>query len=63
MPTSFKTIRARAEKRKGTAALKKLLPAVPDQKALAKLKDDRALAEIAKRVFSAGFVWSVIEIK
>jgi 3-methyladenine DNA glycosylase Tag len=64
MPTSFKTIRARAEKRKGgPAALKKLLPATPDPKALAKLKDDRALAEMAKRVFSAGFVWSVIENK
>lgn len=64
MPTSFKTIRARAEKRKGGgAALKKLLPAVPDPKALPKLKDDRALAEMAKRVFSAGFVWSVIENK
>jgi 3-methyladenine DNA glycosylase Tag len=63
MPTSFKTIRARAEKRKGVAALKKLLPPVPDQKALAKLKDDRVLAEMAKRVFSAGFVWSVIENK
>lgn len=63
MPTSFKTIRARAEKRKGAAGLKKLLPTVPDQKALAKLKDDRVLAEMAKRVFSAGFVWSVIENK
>lgn len=63
MPISFKTIRARAEKRKGAAALKKLLPEVPDQKALTKLKDDRVLAEMAKRVFSAGFVWSVIENK
>ncbi|WP_341899289.1 DNA-3-methyladenine glycosylase I [Ferrovibrio terrae] len=63
MPTAFKTIRARAEKRKGAAALKKLLPKIPDQKALTKLKDDRVLAEMAKRVFSAGFVWSVIENK
>jgi 3-methyladenine DNA glycosylase Tag len=63
MATSFKTIRARAEKRKGAAALKKLLPKVQDQKALTKLKDDRVLAEMAKRVFSAGFVWSVIENK
>lgn len=64
MPTAFKTIYARAAKRKGgEAKLKKLLPPKPDHKALAKLKDDRALAEMAKRVFSAGFVWSVIENK
>src|SRR3546814_10179281 len=64
MATSFKTIRARAEKRKGgPTALKKLLPAPLDNKKLAKLKDDRVLAEMARRVFSAGFVWSVIENK
>lgn len=62
--TPFKTIRARAAKRKGgEAALRKLLPKAPDPKALAKLNDDRVLAEMAKRVFSAGFVWSVIENK
>jgi 3-methyladenine DNA glycosylase Tag len=64
MPTSFKTIRARAEKRKGgPKALAKLLPPKPDLKALAKLGDDRILAEMSKRVFSAGFAWSVIENK
>lgn len=64
MPTAFKTIHARAAKRKGGEAnLKKLLPSRPDHRLLAKLKDDRALAEMAKRVFSAGFVWSVIENK
>jgi len=52
----FKTIRARAEKRKGgPKALAKLLPAKPDLKALAKLGDDRILAEMTRRVFSAGF--------
>jgi 3-methyladenine DNA glycosylase Tag len=62
--TSFKTIRARAEKRKGgPAALKKLLPEEPDKKALTKLADDRVLAELTQRVFSAGFAWSVIEQK
>ena len=62
--TSFKTIRARAEKRKGgPAALKKLLPDEPDKKALTKLADDRMLAEMTQRVFSAGFAWSVIEQK
>ena len=61
--TAFKTIRARAEKRKGAAALKRLLPPAPDPKTLARLKDDRALAEMTKRVFCAGFAWSVIENK
>ena len=62
--TSFKTIRARAEKRKGgPAALKKLLPQEPDKRALTKLADDRVLAELTQRVFSAGFAWSVIEQK
>lgn len=60
----FKTIRARAEKRKGgPEALQKLLPNKPDPRALAKLGDDRILAELTKRVFSAGFAWSVIEAK
>ena len=60
----FKTILARAEKRKGgPAGLKKLLPARPNTKALEKLSDDRILAEMTQRVFSAGFSWSVIENK
>ena len=60
----FKTIRARAEKRKGgPKGLEKMLPRKPDNKALAKLSDDRILAEMTKRVFSAGFAWSVIENK
>jgi 3-methyladenine DNA glycosylase Tag len=64
MVTPFKTIRARAEKRKGgPKALLKLLPPKPDPKALAKLGDDRILAEMTKRVFCAGFAWSVIEAK
>jgi 3-methyladenine DNA glycosylase Tag len=62
--TSFKVIRARAEKRKGGAkALEKLLPPAPNAKSLAKLKDDRVLAEMTRRVFCAGFAWSVIEAK
>jgi len=61
---SFKSIRASAAKRKGgEAALARLLAPVPDGKALGKLKDDRVLAEMTKRIFSAGFVWSVIESK
>ncbi len=62
--TSFKIVRARAEKRKGGAeALARLLPPKPDPKALRELQDDRVLAEMTKRVFSAGFAWSVIETK
>jgi 3-methyladenine DNA glycosylase Tag len=62
--TPFKTIRARAEKRKGgPKALARLLPPKPDPNELARLGDDRILAEMTKRVFSAGFAWSVIEAK
>lgn len=62
--TAFAAIRARAEARKGGAeALAKLIPASPDRAALARLPDDRILAEMTKRVFCAGFVWSVIEAK
>ncbi len=61
---AFKTIRARAAKRKGgEAALAALLPQVADAKVLARLGDDRVLAEMTRRIFSAGFVWSVIEAK
>jgi 3-methyladenine DNA glycosylase Tag len=61
---SFKPILARAEKRKGgPKALEKLLPAKPDARALEELGDDRILSEMSKRVFSAGFAWSVIEQK
>ena len=60
----FNVIRARAAKRKGgERTLASLLPKVPSQKRLARLADDRVLAAMAKRIFSAGFVWSVIEKK
>jgi 3-methyladenine DNA glycosylase Tag len=60
----FKRIRERAAKRKGgEKVLATLLPKPRDNKALAKLSDDRVLAEMARRVFSAGFVWSVIDKK
>jgi 3-methyladenine DNA glycosylase Tag len=60
----FKRIHERAAKRKGgEKVLQSLLPERPNNKALAKLADDRALSEISARVFSAGFVWSVIENK
>jgi 3-methyladenine DNA glycosylase Tag len=62
---SFAPILARAAKRKGgEAAMKKLLPDAPKSaKALAKLGDDRVLSDMAMRIFSAGFVWRVIEQK
>lgn len=61
---SFKSIRARAAKRKGgEKALAALLPKPRDNRELAKLSDDRVLAEMARRVFCAGFVWSVIDKK
>ena len=61
--TPFAKIRARAEKRKGKAELAALLPNVPPRAALATLTDDRVLSDMTKRVFSAGFSWSVIEAK
>ena len=64
MAVSFKTIRARAAKRKGgEKALAALLPKAPDQKALAKLSDQQVLSEMTKRIFCAGFVWQVIDAK
>lgn len=60
----FKRIRERAAKRKGgEKVLTTLLPKKRDNKDLAKLSDDRVLSEMARRVFSAGFVWSVIDKK
>jgi 3-methyladenine DNA glycosylase Tag len=60
----FKRIRERAAKRKGgDKVLASLMPRKPNNKALAKLPDDRVLAEMAERIFSAGFVWSVIDNK
>ena len=64
MTMQFRHIRARAEKRKGgPKALAALLADDTPNSALAKLPDDRALAEMTRRVFSAGFVWRVIEQK
>ena len=61
---SFKSIRERAEKRKGgPKVVASLLPKKPNNKALAKVPDDRVLSDMAARVFSAGFVWDVIDKK
>ncbi len=62
--TPFRAIRARAETRKGgPRELERLLPPKPDPTALAQLGDDRVLSEMTRRVFSAGFAWSVIKAK
>src|SRR5262249_33765780 len=60
----FATIRARAARRKGgDAQLIALLPKLRTATALARMKDDRVLSDMTKRIFSAGFAWSVIEKK
>jgi 3-methyladenine DNA glycosylase Tag len=60
----FKRIHERAAKRKGgEKVLQSLMPKKPNHKALAKLGDDRVLSDMTARVFSAGFVWSVIDNK
>jgi len=61
---NFAAIRARAAERKGgEAVLSSLLGAAPDNRDVAKVPDDRLLSTMAERVFSAGFVWRVIEQK
>jgi len=60
----FETIRARAAKRKGgEAELVSVLPDVPSRGVLARLEDHRVLSQMAQRIFSAGFVWRVVESK
>lgn len=64
MTPSFKPIMRRAAARKGgEAALRKLLPRNRTAAQLARIPDDRWLAEITRRVFCAGFVWKIIEHK
>ncbi len=61
---SFEKIRARtAERKGGDDVLKRLLGPEPDNASLAATPDDRVLSTMANRIFSAGFVWSVIEQK
>jgi 3-methyladenine DNA glycosylase Tag len=60
----FAIIRERAAARKGgEAILETLLGPTPDNAKVAELGDDRILSTMAQRIFSAGFVWSVIEAK
>lgn len=61
---AFTKIRDRAAKRKGgDGVLERLLGTAPDNATLATLSDDRVLSAMTERVFSAGFVWSVIQAK
>ncbi len=62
--TPFADIYARAADRKGgEATLERLLHGPKPDAELAALADDRVLAEMTRRIFSAGFVWSVINDK
>lgn len=62
--TRFEDIRARAAHRKGgEGVLATLLPPAPDNATLAAVPDHRILSAMAARIFSAGFVWRVIEQK
>ncbi len=61
---AFSKIRDRAARRKGGEdILISLLGSAPDNAAVANLGDDRILSTMTQRIFSAGFVWSVIENK
>ena len=61
---SFKTIWDRAAARKGgDAALEASMPAVRTADELRAVADDRWLAEMTRRIFQAGFNWSVIDKK
>ena len=59
----FKDIRARALDRKGGAEALEALIGVEERHDITALGDDRILAEFSKRIFQAGFNWSVIESK
>lgn len=63
-PIDFDTVYERAALRKGGAkALEALLSRPKSSRALARLRDDRVLAEMTACVFRSGFVWRVIENK
>lgn len=61
---TLKQLHSLAAKRKGGAeALEKLLPDIKSAAALAKIPDDRWLSAISKKIFQAGFNWTVVENK
>lgn len=61
---SFEVIHNRAANRKGgIQALSQLLPLLSDPQLVSMLDNSRFLAEMARCIFQAGFVWRVIEQK
>ena len=63
-PISFSAIYERAAVRKGgPSALESMLPSPKSNLQLEAISDDRYLAGMAKGIFRAGFVWSVVENK
>ncbi|MDF2178727.1 DNA-3-methyladenine glycosylase I [Aliiglaciecola sp. CAU 1673] len=61
---SFDALYQRACERKGgKAALEAMLGKPLSNGALAKVGDDRILAEFTKKIFQSGFVWRVVEQK
>ena len=60
---AFAPILKRAVARKGKAELDAAMPEFKSPAQLARLKDDRVLAEMTKCVFRSGFVWQVVENK
>jgi len=61
---AFSEIHDRARTRKGgNKELQALLPKIKSVRALARVGDDQALAEMTRCVFQAGFVWRVINQK
>ena len=62
--SKFEKIYQQAIIHKGETELKALLPTgIKTPKQLAKITDDRYLAEMTKSIFKAGFVWRVIDNK
>jgi 3-methyladenine DNA glycosylase Tag len=59
---SFAEIRAQAIARKGADFIEAIVPNAVDQP-MASVTDDRLLSQFSKRVFQAGFNWSVVENK
>ena len=62
--TPFTTIEALAQDHHGGAAgLAEKMPDLKDKESLARIPDHRWLSDMTKRVFQAGFNWTVIEKK
>jgi len=61
---SFRSIwKCATERKGGEETIASLLPSVPSRAQLANTAESRFLAEMARCIFQAGFVWRVIEQK